>query len=362
MKLSRNAKRLFFFILLSVVSISIILFLTVNEKTFEALGEINPMFLLYCLLLWFACLSIDSLGITFFILGTGEKIRFFNAYKLTVIRVFFNLITPFTFGGQPFIVYVLNKFGVPGGKASAIVMTRLMCILIFTLALGIIALVLFNQVLINNSVISSIFAATVIFATTVFTLLILLLLFPPLSKVIIKLAGYVGKKVSLIKDPEKFNKKAVTEIHNMRNSFINYFKKHFGYFSLGFICAGLYFFIHLVIIYVIINGVGVDLGVKQGLASSSLLYFCISFMPTPGSSGFGDGFFVLIFQGSVPLYLIGIVVVLWRFFFQYLTAIIGALSSARFFSRVVFNGKTVDNEAAKEIAKEKGNPKSDQDE
>jgi hypothetical protein len=125
----------------------------------------------------------------------------------------------------------------------------------------------------------------------------------------------------------------------MRNSFVNYFTKHFGYFSLGFACAGVYFVIHLVIIYIIITGVGILLSITQGIASGSLLYFCISFMPTPGSSGLGDGFFVLIFQGSVPLYLIGIVVVLWRFFFQYLTAILGALSSARFFSKVVLNGK-----------------------
>lgn len=339
MKLSRNATRLIVFLVLSVISISLILSLTVNEKTFEALGNINPVFLVYCLFFWFITITVDSIGITFFILGTGEKIRFLDAFKITFIRVFFNLITPFTFGGQPLIVFVLNKFGIPSGKASAIVMTRLMCMLIFTLILGVIALFLFSNAITNNAVLGSIFSATVIFALSVFILLILLLLFPPFMKIIVKIIGYVGNKISLIKNLEDFNKKSIAEIHNMRNSFISYFSKHFKYFFVGFICAGLFFTIHIFIIYIIINGVGVSMSIKQGLASCSLLYFCISFMPTPGSSGLGDGFFVLVFQRSVPLYLVGVVVVLWRVFFQYLTAVFGAFSSAKFFSKVMINNK-----------------------
>ncbi|MBN2532397.1 MAG: flippase-like domain-containing protein [Spirochaetales bacterium] len=335
MKLSGNVVRLIVFIVLSIISISLILFLTVNEDTYKAIRGINPIFLVYCFLIWFINVVIDSIGMIFFVRGTGERIRFLDACKITCIRVFFNLITPFTFGGQPLIVYVLNKFGVPGGKGTAVVMTRLICMLVFTLVFGVIALVFFNKAITDNAVLGNIFSVTVILTIFLFVLLILLLLFPPIMKKIIKMIGYIGNKISLVKNLEKFNSKSIAEIYNMRNSFKNFFSKYFGYFILGFICIGFFFAIQIIIIYVIINGVGVYLSIKQGLASSSLLYFCISFMPTPGSSGLGEGFFVLIFQKNVPIYLVGIVVVLWRFFFQYLTAFLGAISSARFFSKAM---------------------------
>ena len=157
------------------------------------------------------------------------------------------------------------------------------------------------------------------------------------------MAGVVGNKLKIIKNLDEFNKKSVNEIYNMRNSFINYFRKHFKHLLLGFICSAIYFLLHVVIIVVIINGLGISITLKQGLTSGALLLFLIAFMPTPGSSGLGEGMFILIFQGSVPLYLIGIVIILWRFFYQYLTAIIGVFFSAKFFSQLLITKKTTMN-------------------
>jgi uncharacterized protein (TIRG00374 family) len=172
-----------------------------------------------------------------------------------------------------------------------------------------------------------------------FILLILIMLFPPIMKTIIGIIGTIGHKVKIIKNLEDFNNKAVHEINNMRNSFVNYFKKHILFFLSGFLCSGLFLFIHILIILAIISGFGVTINTSEGIILCFILLFCISYMPTPGSSGLGEGIFFLIFNGFVPYYLIGIVVILWRTFYQYLSALAGALFSARFFSKVIIADK-----------------------
>lgn len=332
--------QLVIFLLLSVTSIVLIFYFTVNERTYETLLNYNPLYLLFCLFLWFLALTIDALGVIFFVLGTGEKIRFYNCYKLSTIRVFFNLLTPFTFGGQPLIIYFLNKYGVPSGKGSTIVITRLMCTAFFTMGGGIIALFLFKDTIGNNIMLSNVFLVTGILLALLFGVLILIMLFPPIMKTLIGFTGNIGYRLRIIKNLSDFNEKAIREINNMRSSFINYFRKHFGFFLSGFICTGLFFFIHIFIILAIIYGFGIPIDTSVGIILCLILFFCISYMPTPGSSGLGEGIFFLIFNGFVPYYLIGIVVILWRTFYQYLSALAGAVFSAKFFSKVIVKRKT----------------------
>jgi glycosyltransferase 2 family protein len=65
---------------------------------------------------------------------------------------------------------------------------------------------------------------------------------------------------------------------------------------------------------------------------SAMLIFLISFMPTPGASGLGEVLFIALFSGTVKVELVGVAVVLWRIFYQYLSAGLGAFFTARFFS------------------------------
>jgi glycosyltransferase 2 family protein len=338
-KLSKTIVRLIIFLVLSGISITVVLLLTVNEETFASLQTISPFFLLYCLGIWICVITFDAIGVLFFIRGTGEKIRLKDAYKLSVIRIFFNLITPFTFGGQPFMIFVLNKFGIPSGKGSTIVMTRLLCVGCFILIAGTLSLLIVKESVSSNPLLSNTFLITAILLICLFIILILVMLFPPIMKSVLSLIGKVGHKLTIIKDINGFNDKTAAEINSMRNSFINYFGKHFGSFILAFFFTAASIFLHVIIILVIINGLGVSMTPQQGIISGLLLLFCISYMPTPGSSGLGEGIFVLIYKGYIPLYLIGVVVILWRFFYQYLSAIGGALISSRIFSKIIITDK-----------------------
>ena len=55
------------------------------------------------------------------------------------------------------------------------------------------------------------------------------------------------------------------------------------------------------------------------------LIYAIFSSPTPGGSGVGELGGVAIFQGLIPASALGLFIILWRFFSQYLGATIGGL-------------------------------------
>jgi len=57
--------------------------------------------------------------------ATGERLKIWLSYRLIAMRVFFNLVTPFSAGEHPFLIYALSREGIQGGKATAIVIVRL---------------------------------------------------------------------------------------------------------------------------------------------------------------------------------------------------------------------------------------------
>ena len=64
--------------------------------------------------------------------ATGERLKIWLSYRLIAMRVFFNLVTPFSAGGHPFMIYALSREGIQGGKATAIVIVRLISLSLYT--------------------------------------------------------------------------------------------------------------------------------------------------------------------------------------------------------------------------------------
>jgi len=55
------------------------------------------------------------------------------------------------------------------------------------------------------------------------------------------------------------------------------------------------------------------------------LYFFLYFTPTPGGTGVAEGGGYLMFSSSIPTHVLGIFVILWRFFAIYVWVLIGGL-------------------------------------
>jgi uncharacterized protein (TIRG00374 family) len=133
----------------------------------------------------------------------------------------------------------------------------------------------------------------------------------------------------------RFLQQLVHETNLARSSFRRYFGRHVVSFVLGTLTIGIMYFVEAITLWVIFIGLGVRLPFATGITLGALFLFLLPFLPTPGAAGLGEAFFVVLFSGIVPYYLLGVAVLLWRFFYNYLTALAGALFSSRHFSRVI---------------------------
>ena len=87
----------------------------------------------------------------------------------------------------------------------------------------------------------------------------------------------------------------------------------------------------LSLLWVIFSGLGYRMPLAEGLAMSALFYLTLSYLPTPGSSGLGEGVFVAIFAGRIPSHVLGIAVLLWRLFYSYAGSTVGAVIASHHF-------------------------------
>ena len=99
-------------ILLFVLTI-IILFLTLKDNYKEiitALLNINIIWVIISYLLVLSYTFFKTL-VTHDVINSFKKNKFSNTFLIQIITFFFNAITPFSSGGQPFQVYMFNKSG-----------------------------------------------------------------------------------------------------------------------------------------------------------------------------------------------------------------------------------------------------------
>lgn len=337
MRKPKQLLRLFLFVGLSAFSIGLILYLTSNRQTLRALSGINPYYLMAMGLLWLFSLGADSISVLLFICGVDERISFWESLKTVFIRIFFNLITPFTAGGQAVIVYTLSKNGIPPGKSSSVVVTKLMSVAFFGQLGGITAFIIFHQQITTITAINTAILVTALFFLAVLGIVIFFFIKPsiliPLATLLIRLLH----RLKLVKDIRKIRHKMFGEIRLARTSLKRYFSHHFGFFAGAVINCLLQYCAEVTLLWVVLRAFGIELPFLEGAALSALIIMLLGLMPTPGNAGLGEVVFIVILAGTMPKYLLGISVLVWRLFYRYLSGIIGALISAQTFSRLLVN-------------------------
>ncbi len=337
--MSRGPKRLLILVAASVISIAAILYFTVDERTGDALSNVRPMFLLALLGLWIAVLLFDASAIMLYARGTDTKIGVLPALKTTTVRIFFNIVTPFAFGGQPFSVFSLHREGIPTGKGSSIVIIKLITLAAFSQVGALVSFLLFNDRISNITALNKVIMISGLAGGGMILLLTLGFLYPQFLVKIITAGSKVLHAIHLIKYPAKIRRMVIMQTAAARRSFKRYFSHHLGFFISGTLCNGMVYASQLVMLWLILLGLGIKVTFITGIVLASMLIFLLTFMPTPGAIGLGEGIFFLLFSKTIPTYMIGIAIVLWRFFFHYLSAILGAINSSSYLSDMLVKKK-----------------------
>ncbi len=233
------------------------------------------------------------------------------------------------------MIHYLGNKGIPTGKASSIVVTKFLTLTAFTQLGAIVSFLFFQNRIITNPILNRSFFVTGILSFVVITVIVVSLLYPQILILLISKISTLFYRFRIVKNKRKFMYTVIHEARIARLSFKRYFSKHIISFLAGTLSSGLMYFANLLSLWVILRGLGLsNVTFVDGLSLSAMLIFLISYIPTPGASGLGEGLFLLIFAGTVPKNLWGVAIILWRLFYNYLTSILGAVTSARHFSNL----------------------------
>lgn len=302
-----SKKNLLISVSLIVLVLLIILLKTTSKETFEALKSAQPSYLFLALLAWISYVFFDGLRFALASLSIGEhKLNLLTAIKVITVGIFLAAVSPFQVAGLPVQIMLLNKRKIGLGRSTALLAAR-----------GFIGyLTILIAVLISLKYIwpppSGIVRGIIIYATIlvagIFLLYSVALFLPNLLKKILKSDRIIKEIFSLRETTIAFVKSSDKKI--LLLAMLSSFASHLS------ICL-----IPLFLSYSFNSPI--DFG--RAFSFQSLIQGGLLWTPTPGGTGIAESVGYFIFKDFMNQEILGIFVIVWRFFTHHFAAVVGAI-------------------------------------
>lgn len=350
-KRQASSKNIVYAVLISVIVILAILAFTGEDLDLSLFLKLPFYWIIGALLLYLLALCINALRIFLLLRAFGIRFKYSYAFTNNLLMQYFNNITPFAAGGQPFQIYDLTRKGVDVTTAAAVIVSRYVMTNIAILTLAIFFLPKYWRSFLNIPGIG-IFAFLGAFFT--FALLVLLTTLSYSRKLLTKLVDLLVKPKFLRKlfakrlncEPEEVREKLLKnfEEFNYYMHFIWRKGPHYMFVDVGL--AILSSMVFKFILYFLIIGLSKTSG-KPVTASfldvwgvQELLFLVAFYVPTPGASGALEAGLFFMLKDAIPKDLIAISVTLWRLLTYHFTIVVGSLT---FFIQQIRRNKSRSN-------------------
>ncbi len=295
-------------------------------NAWEAVQKLDVRWLLGILLCWAAYVGFESLGTWVYLRGQQFRLHPGRVLMSTLIGFYYSNITPSAAGGQPMQIHSLRRAGIPVGYGTLAVTIRLIANQFAVSCLSL-ALLLTHREFVYQQLQGAIWFVRIGW-TINFSAVPLVLLAAFQRRGLQKLAGWLirlGAKLRLVRDPERTTEQT-TEVLDTYHQALREIVRSPGQVLLQLLCS----FISVLgltgsVIFVYhafgLSGTPWD----QLLTISCLLFVSASYTPLPGASGAQEGGFLLYYKGIFTDGVIGLGLLVWRFFTFYLFLLVGVL-------------------------------------
>lgn len=281
-------------------------------------------FLAAAVALTFFSIVLDTAKYAIMIRSATRRTRIFTAYTCSQLGRYYDNVTPFGSGGQPFQIHYLTTKKMDGGKAMATVIT--------TFILQQLAFCIAAPYFIIRYSVSS-YADTLFivlswvgyaFFLSIPVMLVLVTIKPSIAKGIADFFIRLLTKMKILRHPEKLS----TRMHGALDRFQQtsaYLGKNVLRVSVIFIMSLAQFAIYLAVPYFVCRALGAPAEIGMDLIIRMVVvYFAVSFVPTPGNSVAVEFSFLAIFASVLKGYVFwGIL--FWRLLEFYLYLIQGLI-------------------------------------
>lgn len=336
-------KKVIFFLIFFLICGASLAVTAVSDFSGEvlSLGEIlttigsNWFYLLLAVACCLLVLFFDWLKTVCLLYGFRRKARWKLCAEVAVITKFYDYVTPFGAGGQPFAAYLMTKRGIDGGTSTAVVICAFLLQQFAFILLCILSMIVTYGVL-KPSLPTGIMALSFIGLAFYIVVPVTVVVFSVMPKTTTKIVSGIIRlcgKIKLVRDPDKTIRKAMGVV-SRNSACLRSIGKHKGAFILATLCAFGAQLAMFSIAYFTLKTFGYDLqnvnGFREWLDLSQIvciLYAAVSFIPTPGNAGASEISFYFIFSNNLAGGLGFTAMLIWRILCYYMYIIIGACLS-----------------------------------
>ena len=309
-------KGIAFLIAATAITLTVIFVKLANPKQIWAVIENYPV--KYLLLAMAAiCLAwvIDTLRIRIILASTGHRIAFPLLMVIMTANHFVTLVTPFTAGGVPFLIYMLYRYRLNVGQATGIISSASL-----GAQIGLISVISLILALMKNvpDQIAPYFSY----------LKLIVLLYGLILAALIYVIWHGHRFRAWF---ERFSK--YPNISQWFNTFVSTYRqtftKHGRYFIGAALCGSGYFGLLYLAGCFLLTGLQVNPALSfDNYSIATLLGISSSFTPIPGGAGVSEIFSVYMLDDRFSDARLGAFIILWRTIIFYFPIIIGCLAFA----------------------------------
>lgn len=328
----KNNKKIFNVIILLVATILVLYFMLKDnfEAIIHEIVNINPIFLILSIVLIFGYWFFKTI-ILFDISKTFKQdYTFKRAFRIQILTHFFNAITPFASGGQPFQLYSLKKDGFNYNDGTNIVMQEFIIYQLSLVTLGIIAII-YNAIFVLFPEVKLLeYLVTLGFIINFFVIVILFVLayFKKVDQFLVKISINLLIKFHIVKKSKK-------------EDTLQKWDEHIERFNIGahkltenkarFIKLYLISLIALILLYLIpcilLYGMGDFTSITPINSVIACAYVMLigSFVPIPGGTGGLEYGFIAFYGNFITGPVLSALMLIWRVITYYFGLILGAI-------------------------------------
>ena len=327
----KNKKNIINFLILIGITVLVLYFALKDDfqNIMNQLRSINVVWLLVAFLIVIIYWLLRSKAINIFTRKFMPKTKYRSSLQLMIRTQFFNAVTPFATGGQPYQIYHLVKDGVRLTTSTSIIMQNFIVYQIAIVLLGGIA-VLANHVFFmfaKNVLLGRLVTLGFIINSSIIIVLFIVAFSEKLNRKLIRFGINFLTKLKIVKNKEKklaewdeyiikFHKSATMLLENKKDFLFCIF--------LNFLALSLLYSIPLVLLYA--TGDFESFNVFEAMVTSAYVMLIGSFVPIPGGSGGLEYSFIAFYSSFIGGSKLTAIMLLWRLVTYYFGMIVGAVS------------------------------------
>ncbi len=311
------------FLLIAVGAAVALIALTASRETLAGLARVKWYWLAATAGLWLVATLADGLRLAILSRSSEHPMTVRLSIEILLVGYFMAAVTPFQVGGLPLQLYIINRWGIPPGKASAILLARG---IIFYAMLFAAAPVVALSLGVSTTLLKVMASYIAVIVAGGAVLVLAAAFFPR------RLAAWQAR---LAAQPEKtrFTRLLVrflTEFLHLVEGLKLYLRpRNSGHLVAALALTVVYGSAYFAMSGSLLAGLGVPADFVRVAGLNVILTAVLLFMPTPGASGVAEAGAVALYSMICPKYMLGVFVVVWRGFSFYLGALTGGLMALK---------------------------------